>query len=128
MTWAQRLKRVFGIDIQTGAVCSGAVRIVACIEEPEVIERILAHLDKNLRINRMAPALPAVAAAGCVRFIRFTGMIPQQRFAGCADGDGAATLPAGRVAGVGVKCAPPDLRVHRHGVHLCSPQAWSPAR
>ena len=23
---------------------------------------------------------------------------------------------------------PPDLRVHRHGVHLFSPQAWSPAR
>jgi len=46
MTWAQRLKRVFGIDIQTCAACGGAVRIIACIEDPEVIEKILAHLDK----------------------------------------------------------------------------------
>jgi hypothetical protein len=47
MTWAQRLKRVFGIDIQTCATCGGAVRIIACIEDPEVIEKILAHLDKK---------------------------------------------------------------------------------
>jgi hypothetical protein len=36
---------VFGIDIETCAVCGGAVRIIACIEVPEVIEKILAHLD-----------------------------------------------------------------------------------
>jgi hypothetical protein len=47
MTWAQRLKRVFGIDIQTCPACGGAVRIIACIEDPEVIEKILAHLDKK---------------------------------------------------------------------------------
>jgi len=45
MTWAQRLKRVFGIDIETCSVCGGAMRIVACIEDPVVIEKILAHLD-----------------------------------------------------------------------------------
>jgi len=44
MTWAQRLKPVFGIDIQTCAPCGGAVRIIACIEDPGVIERILTHL------------------------------------------------------------------------------------
>ncbi len=45
MTWAQRLKRVFGIDIETCPVCGGAMRIIACIEDPAVIEKILAHLD-----------------------------------------------------------------------------------
>ena len=45
MTWAQRLKRVFGIDIETCPACGGAMRIIACIEDPEVIEKILAHLD-----------------------------------------------------------------------------------
>ena len=35
MTWAQRLKRVFGIDIHTCPACGGAVRIIACIEDPE---------------------------------------------------------------------------------------------
>ena len=44
MTWAQRLKRVFNIDIETCPACGGSVRIVACIEEREVIGKILAHL------------------------------------------------------------------------------------
>jgi len=34
MTWAQRLKRVFGIDIETSAACGGTMRIIACIEDP----------------------------------------------------------------------------------------------
>jgi hypothetical protein len=41
----ERLKRVFGIDIETCSVCGGAMRIIACIEDPAVIEKILAHLD-----------------------------------------------------------------------------------
>jgi hypothetical protein len=45
MTWAQRLKCVFGIDIQTCSVCGGAMRIIACIQDPVVIEKILAHLE-----------------------------------------------------------------------------------
>jgi hypothetical protein len=45
MTWAQRLKRVFGIGIETCSVCGGAVRIIACIEDAAVIEKILTHLD-----------------------------------------------------------------------------------
>lgn len=46
MNWAQRLKRVFGIDIETCPACGGAVRIIACIEDPPyVIEKILTHLD-----------------------------------------------------------------------------------
>ena len=70
MTWAQRLKRVFGIDIDKSAgesictvedrreavgyrdvpdetcpACGGAVRIIACVENPDVIEKILTHLD-----------------------------------------------------------------------------------
>ena len=37
MRWAQRLKRVFGIDVQTCAACGGTMRIIACIEDPVVI-------------------------------------------------------------------------------------------
>ena len=47
MPWAQRLKRVFNIDIETCQACGGAVRIIACIEDPIVIEKILTHLDKK---------------------------------------------------------------------------------
>jgi len=45
MTWAQRLKRVFHIDIETCSECGGNVRIIASIENPAVINKILAHLD-----------------------------------------------------------------------------------
>ena len=45
MTWAQRLKRVFHIDIETCSECGGAVRIIASIEDPAVINKILAHRD-----------------------------------------------------------------------------------
>ena len=41
MTWAQRLKRVFGIDIKMCGKCGGKVKVVAAIEEPAVIEKIL---------------------------------------------------------------------------------------
>ena len=47
MTWAQRLKRVFNIDIEICQACGGAVRIIASIEDPIVIEKILTHLDKK---------------------------------------------------------------------------------
>jgi hypothetical protein len=45
MTWAQRLKRVFSIEIATCSECGGAVKVTACIEDPAVIRKILAHLD-----------------------------------------------------------------------------------
>ena len=47
MTWAQRLKRVFNIDIETCSKCGSAVRVIACIEDPVVIDQILSHLDKK---------------------------------------------------------------------------------
>jgi len=47
MTWAKRLKRVFSIEIEICSECGGDVRIVASIEDPAVIKKILAHLDKK---------------------------------------------------------------------------------
>jgi len=37
MTWVQRLKRVFRLDLETCEGCGGQVRVVACIEDPLVI-------------------------------------------------------------------------------------------
>ena len=45
MTWAQRLKRVFGIDIETCPACGGTLRIIVCIEDSVVIQKILTHID-----------------------------------------------------------------------------------
>ncbi len=47
MTRARRLKRVFNIDIETCKTCGGQVKVVACIEDPVVIEKILTHLDRK---------------------------------------------------------------------------------
>jgi hypothetical protein len=47
MTCAQRLKRVFDIDIETCSECGGDVCIIASIKDPVVIKTILAHLDKK---------------------------------------------------------------------------------
>jgi len=47
MTWAKRLKRVFNIDIETCEACQGQVKVIACIEDPEIIKKILNHLKSN---------------------------------------------------------------------------------
>ena len=46
MTWAQRLKRVLKIDVETCDECGGAMKVIASIEDPAVIEKILAHLGE----------------------------------------------------------------------------------
>ncbi|EAN5249603.1 IS91 family transposase, partial [Salmonella enterica] len=38
------LKRVFNIDIETCSGCGGAMKVIACIEDPIVIKQILDHL------------------------------------------------------------------------------------
>jgi len=47
MTWAMRLKRVFNIDITICRYCQGVVKVIACIEERQVIDKILAHINKQ---------------------------------------------------------------------------------
>ena len=47
MTGVQRLKRVFKIEIETCEVCGGQVKVIASIEDPVVIKRIVAHLDNS---------------------------------------------------------------------------------
>ena len=57
MTWAQRLKRVFNIDIETCQYCSGAVKVIACIEDPAVIKKILEHLEQCTESAETGPHL-----------------------------------------------------------------------
>jgi hypothetical protein len=51
------LKRVFDIDIETCSKCGGELKIIASIEDPVVIRKILTHLDTK----------PAVTKAGSDR-------------------------------------------------------------
>jgi hypothetical protein len=45
MKWAQRLKRVF--DIEVCSHCGGSVRVIASIEDQVAIDRILDHLRQK---------------------------------------------------------------------------------
>lgn len=57
MTWAQRLKRVFAIEIEKCDKCGGRVKIIASIEDPAVIEKILKHvgLDEESQTRNRSP-------------------------------------------------------------------------
>ena len=55
MTWAQRLKRVFNIEVEVCGNCGGTVKVIACIEEQGTIDRILDHLRRK---EQDAPAQP----------------------------------------------------------------------
>ena len=51
MTWGQRLKRVFNIDIETCNECGGVMKVIACIEDPAMIKKILEHLKQKDEIK-----------------------------------------------------------------------------
>jgi hypothetical protein len=65
MSWTQRLKRVFGIDIECCEGCGGKVKVIACIQDPEVIEKIQRHLQTQPAPQGHAlPRGPPQATAG----------------------------------------------------------------
>ena len=62
ITWAKRLKRVFNVEIETCIACGGDVRIIASVEDPAVIQKILAHLD-NMTGSAATALLPDCRAS-----------------------------------------------------------------
>ena len=60
MTWARLLKRVFDIE---RCACGGKLKLIAVIEEPAVIEKILTHLG-------LSPQPPLRAKARRVDLVR----------------------------------------------------------
>ena len=55
ISWARLLKRVFDIDIEHCPHCGGHMKIIAAIEEPTVIAKILAHLGLPTRAPPRSP-------------------------------------------------------------------------
>ena len=47
MSWAQRLKRVFNIDIETCTQCGGPAKVIASIEDPVMIKKFLDQLQEK---------------------------------------------------------------------------------
>jgi hypothetical protein len=62
MTWAQRLRRVFRIDIESCRRCGGRVKVIASIEDPGVIRQILDHLNRRGGLSPVGLALPLARA------------------------------------------------------------------
>ncbi len=57
LTWAQRLKRVFNIDITLCPLCGGTVRVIADITDPDIIQKILDHLEPQPPPTKPATAI-----------------------------------------------------------------------
>jgi hypothetical protein len=47
LTWAQRLKRVFEIDITLCPLCGGQLRVIADVPDPALIRKILDHVNSR---------------------------------------------------------------------------------
>ena len=65
ISWAQRLKRVFNIDIRQCESCGKEnVKIIACNTELAVVQKIFNHLDKVTGVSNHPPAteLPPLRA------------------------------------------------------------------
>ena len=74
MTWAQRLKRVFNIDIEVCSRCGGSVRVIASIEDQETVDRILDHLRQKEQETPARPLLvPPTSATWNVVTFRWEG-------------------------------------------------------
>ena len=58
MSWMQRLKRVFAIDIETCPECGGKLRVIACVEDPPLIAKILAHVRRREALCHGTPRAP----------------------------------------------------------------------
>ena len=56
MGWARLLRRVFDIDLEHCPLCGGDLKIIAAIEEPAVIVRILTQLGLPARAPPRSPA------------------------------------------------------------------------
>ena len=71
LSWARLLKRVFDIDIENCPNCGGALKIIAAIEDPPVIVKILSHLGLPTRARRRSDSIyskrPEEPKTGCRR-------------------------------------------------------------
>jgi uncharacterized protein with PIN domain len=47
MTWMQRLKQVFAIDLSICPDCGGRLRVIADVTRPDVIQKILEHVARQ---------------------------------------------------------------------------------
>ncbi len=69
MSWMQRLKRVFAIDIETCPDCGGTLRVIACIEDPLLIAKILGHVQQRDEQEGSAARAPPGPEEGLLKLV-----------------------------------------------------------
>jgi hypothetical protein len=47
LAWAERLNRVFDVDISVYPLCGGTLRVISDITDPDDIQTILEHLKQR---------------------------------------------------------------------------------
>jgi hypothetical protein len=56
LLWAQLMQRSFGFDVLACARCGGRLRLIALIDEPGVIRRMLSHLGLPTEVPAVRPS------------------------------------------------------------------------
>jgi hypothetical protein len=62
MSWAQRLKQVFNIDVSICPKCTCEAKVIASIEDQAIIENIHQHLQAKGILLQVPELLPATRA------------------------------------------------------------------
>lgn len=57
-SWAALMRRVFAFDVLACPRCGRAMRLIALIEHPDIVRRILRHLGEATEVPAPAPARP----------------------------------------------------------------------
>jgi hypothetical protein len=55
MTWMERLRRVFAIDLSVCPYCGGRVRVIADVTRPDVIQRICVAVTRHVARQQGPP-------------------------------------------------------------------------
>ena len=63
LEWASLIKRIFAADVLECGRCHGRMRVLAVIEEPAIVEKILGHLGLPAVPLPVAPAVIELRAS-----------------------------------------------------------------
>ena len=53
--WAEMIRKVYEVDPLLCPTCGGRMRVISFIEEPKIIDRIIAHLKLTFEAERPPP-------------------------------------------------------------------------
>ncbi|MBI3768002.1 MAG: ATP-dependent helicase HrpA [Deltaproteobacteria bacterium] len=62
------LPRIFAIDALACAQCGGRLRLIATIDDPPIVDRILRHLGLPTELPDLFPARPPPSVDGTLTF------------------------------------------------------------